>query len=169
MTMLEPTAPSVAAVTLRPARPEDRPFLFRVYASTRREELLPLGWDDEATRAFLWAQFEHEDRDWMLHQPGAECMVVLRDGSPVGRLYLARSPQEIRVMDLTLLPEHRGRGIGRRLLGALLDEARSTRRTVRMNVGRASPMVELCRKLGFLPAATRGGQWLMEWTAEVSR
>jgi GNAT superfamily N-acetyltransferase len=169
MTMIEPSVPATAAVALRPARPEDRPFLFRVYASSRREELRPLGWDDAATSAFLRTQFEHEDRDWHLHQPGAECMVVLRDGAPVGRLYLARSPQEIRVMDLTLLPEHRGQGIGTRLLGALLDEARSTRRTVRMNVGRSSPMVELCRRLGFLPAATRGGQWLMEWTAEVVR
>jgi GNAT superfamily N-acetyltransferase len=162
--VIEPSAPP-AGVTLRPAGPDDRPFLFLVYASTRCEELLPLGWDAEATQSFLRTQFEHEDRDWHLHQPGAECMVVLREGRPVGRLYLARSAQEIRVMDLTLLPEHRGQGIGTSLIASLLDEARRTRRTVRMNVGRSSPMGELCRKLGFLPAATRGGTWLMEWTA----
>lgn len=166
--MIEPSAPP-AGVTLRRARPEDRPFLFRVYASTRREELLPLGWDDDAVQSFLRTQFEHEDRDWNLHRPGAECMVVLRDGLPVGRLYLARSSHEIRVMDLTLLPEHRNQGIGSMLLSALLDEARTTRRTVRLTVGRSSPMVELCRSMGFLPAATHGATWLMEWTAEVTR
>jgi GNAT superfamily N-acetyltransferase len=165
--VIEPSAPP-AGVSLRPARTADRPFLFRVYASTRREELRPLGWDEEATQAFLRTQFEHEDRDWNLHKPGAQCMVVLRSGRPVGRLYVARTPQEIRVMDLTLLPQHRGQRIGTSLVGSLLDEARLTRRTVRMNVGRSSPMGELCRKLGFLPAATRGGTWLMEWTAEVA-
>lgn len=166
--MIEPSAPP-AGITLLPARPQDRAFLFRVYASTRRDELLPLGWDDDATYSFLHAQFDHEDRDWNLHQPGAECLVVVRDSVPVGRLYLARSEHEIRVMDLTILPEHRRQGIGRRLIHALLDEARATRRTVRLNLSRSSPMVELCRRLGFLPAATRGGTWLMEWTAEVNR
>ena len=165
--MIEPSAPP-AGVTLRPASPGDRPFLFLVYASTRREELRPLGWDADATQAFLRTQFEHEDRDWLLHQPGAGCMVVLREDRPVGRLYLARSAHEIRVMDLTLLPEHRGQGIGTSLIGSLLDEARLTRRTVRANVVRSSPMVALCRRLGFLPAATRGGTLLMEWTAEAA-
>lgn len=166
--MIEPSAPPAADVSIHPAGIEDRPFLFRVYASGRRDELQSLGWDDDAIQGFLRAQFNHEERDWSLHRPGAHCMVVLRDHLPVGRLYLARSEHEIRVMDLTLLPEHRGRGIATRLLAALLDEAAASRRTVRMNVARSSPMVEICRRLGFLPAATRGGQWLMEWTAEVT-
>jgi GNAT superfamily N-acetyltransferase len=165
--VIDSSAPPTG-VTVRAAGAEDRAFLFRVYASRRREELLPLGWDEAATQAFLRTQFDHEDRDWHLHRPGAECMVVLRGGMPVGRLYVSRSAHEIRVMDLTLLPEHRRQGIGSSLLDSLLGEARATRRTVRMNVVRSSPMVELCRKLGFLPAATRGGQWLMEWTAEVT-
>ncbi len=165
--MIEPSAPP-AGVTLRRARPEDRPFLFRVYASTRREELLPLGWDEDAVQAFLRTQFEHEERDWSLHRPGAECMVVMRDGMRVGRLYLARTAHEIRVMDLTLLPEHRRQGIGSMLLSSLLDEARVTRRTVRMAVERSAPVAALCRSLGFLPAATHGSTWLMEWTAEAA-
>ena len=166
--MISPAAPP-AEVTLRPALDADRPFLFDLYAQTRRESLVPLGWDDAAAAAFLRTQFEHEDRDWHLHQPGAECLVVLRRGERVGRLYLARSLHEVRVMDLTLLPAHQRQGIGTALITALLDEARAAQLTVRLHVDRASPLVELCRRLGFLPAATRGGTWLMEWTAEVTR
>jgi GNAT superfamily N-acetyltransferase len=164
--VIGPAAPP-SEVTLRTALDEDRPFLFDLYAKTRRGLLVPLGWDDDAAAAFLRTQFEHEDRDWHLHQPGAECLVVLRARERVGRLYLARSAHEIRVMDLTLLPAHQRRGIGTALITALLDEARTARRTVRLHLDRASPLVELCRRLGFLPAATRGGTWLMEWTAEV--
>jgi GNAT superfamily N-acetyltransferase len=166
--VIGPAAPP-SEITLRPAQDDDRSFLFDLYSSTRRDGLVPLGWDDAAAATFLRAQFEHEDRDWHLHQPGAECLVVLRCGERVGRLYLAGSAQEIRVMDLTLLPAHQRQGIGTALITALLDEARATRRTVRLHVDRASPLVELCRRLGFLPAATRGGTWLMEWTAEVTR
>jgi ribosomal protein S18 acetylase RimI-like enzyme len=162
-------SPAETEVMLRPARPEDTTFLFSVYASTRRPELAPLGWDDEAAQAFLRAQFEHEDYDWHNHLPGAECMVVMRGRLPVGRLYVARSAHEIRVLDLTLLPEHRRQGIGTMLLTTLLDEARATRRTVRLHVDRSNGLAELCRSMGFLPAATRAGAWLMEWTAEVTR
>ena len=83
----------------------------------------------------------------------------------MGRLFLARNHHEIRVMDISLLPEHRGQGIGTALIDSLLDEARTTQRTVRMHVERTNPVLRLCRRLGFLHAATRGGTWLMEWTA----
>lgn len=156
-----------SSVTLRPADDGDAGFLFTVYASTRREALAPLGWDEDASQRYLRTQFEAEERDWSQHQAGAQCMVILRDGDPVGRLYLARSAHEIRVMDITLLPEHQGRGIGTALLQGLLDEARRSHRTVRAHVERGSAALQLYRRLGFLHAATRGGTWLMEWTAEA--
>jgi GNAT superfamily N-acetyltransferase len=157
--------PPATEISVRPAHGGDREFLFVVYASSRRHQLAPLGWDDEAARSFLRAQFEHEDRDWHRHQPGAQCMVVLRGGEPVGRLYVSRSAHEIRVMDLTLLPAHRRQGIATRLLTELLEEAEASRRTVRLHADAASPLVGLCRRLGFLPAATRAGTLLLEWTA----
>jgi GNAT superfamily N-acetyltransferase len=156
-----------ASVTLRPAVEGDGPFLFAVYASTRREALVPLGWDHRATERYLRTQFEAEERDWLQHQPGPQCMVILSDDEPVGRLYLARTTQEIRVMDITLLPEHQAQGIGTALLSGLLDEARRSHRTVRAHVERGSAALRLYRRLGFLHAATRGGSWLMEWTAEA--
>jgi len=160
-------APVSTDIELRPALDGDRSFLLSVYVSCRRAELDPLGWDEEATLSFLRTQYEHEERDWRLHQPGAEQLVVVRGGVAVGRLSVARSAHEIRVMDLTLLPQHRGQGIATALVTALVDEAEATRRTVRMHVDRGSPLEGLCRRLGFLPAATRAGSWLMEWTAEV--
>jgi GNAT superfamily N-acetyltransferase len=166
--VLTAAGPLPASVILRPAATGDAEFLFRVYASPRRETLAPLGWDDRATDRYLRTQFEAEERDWLQHQPGAQCMVILREGLPVGRLYLARSPQEIRVMDITLLPEHQGRGIGSALLAGLLEEARRSRRTVRAHVERGSAALRLYSRLGFLHAATRGGTWMMEWTAEVA-
>lgn len=166
--MLTVSEPSLAPVELRPAGDGDGVFLFEVYASSRREPLAPLGWDRPTVDAFLRTQFEAEERDWRHHQPGAQCCVVLRGGVPVGRLYLARTDQELRVMDIALLPEHRGHGIGTALLQRLLDEATQTRRTVRANVERSSPAVRLYRRLGFLHAATRGASWLMEWTPRAA-
>jgi ribosomal protein S18 acetylase RimI-like enzyme len=156
--------PGLASVELRPAAAADDAFLFEVYAAARREPLAPLGWDRATADAFLRTQYEAEQRDWRHHHAGAECHVVLRDGEPVGRLYLARGDHELRILDITLLPRWQGRGIGTALVGELLDEARRTRRTVRAHVERSSPAVRLYRRLGFLHAATRGTSLLMEWT-----
>jgi len=160
--------PRLASVELRPAEGGDEAFLFEVYAASRREPLAPLGWDRATVDAFLRTQYEAEQRDWRHHHAGAECHVILRDGQPVGRLYLARGEHELRVMDITLLPQWRGQGIGTALLGELLDEAGRTRRTVRAHVERSSAAVRLYRRLGFLHAATRGTTLLMEWTPRAS-
>ena len=156
--------PRLLDVDLRPAADADAGFLFEVYAASRREPLAPLGWDRPTVDGFLRTQYEAEQRDWRNHNAEAECHVVLRDGEPVGRLYLARNQHEVRILDLTLLPEHRGQGIGGALLRELLDEAARSRHTVRVHLERTSPAVPLFRRLGFLHAATRGTTWLLEWT-----
>lgn len=161
--VIEPIA-RTPTITVRAAGDDDRAFLYAVFASTRRDELVPLGWDDRATESFLTAQFDAEDRDWHRHHQGGESLVVLDDEEPVGRLCMVRTEHEIRVLDLTLLPQHRGHGIGTALLMTLVEQARRTRRTVRLQVDRNSRTISLCRRLGFAHAATRGGSWLMEWS-----
>lgn len=166
--MVTLAGPGLAPVALRPAAGGDAAFLFEVYASSRRDPLAPLGWDRATVDAFLRTQYEAELRDWEHHHAGAECHVILRDGEPAGRLYLARGDHELRILDITLLPEHRGQGIGSALIGGLLDEAARTRRTVRAHVERNCPAVGLYRRLGFLHAATRGTTYLVEWTPRPS-
>ena len=108
---------------LRPARAEDREFLLRVYASTREEELRLVDWSDEQKAAFVRQQFEAQDAYYREHYDPATFDVIEADGTPAGRLYVARWEDEIRIIDIALLPEHRRRGIGTALLRALLDEA----------------------------------------------
>src|SRR5260370_41515526 len=94
-------------LTLRPVVPEDGPFLYEVYASTRQEELAVLSWSAEQKEAFLRMQYEAQRRFYWESFPAADFLVVLREGRPAGRLYADRRPDEIRLLDLPLLPEHR--------------------------------------------------------------
>ncbi|MBL8254137.1 MAG: GNAT family N-acetyltransferase, partial [Candidatus Competibacter sp.] len=114
------------APTLRAIQPEDRDFLFRVYASTRAEELALTGWDETQKQAFLAQQFEAQHHHYQTHYQGARFDLILLDGEPVGRLYVARWREEIRIMDIALLPDHRNCGIGGGLLRDLLEEAVAT-------------------------------------------
>jgi GNAT superfamily N-acetyltransferase len=149
-------------VALRPATPDDLPFLERVYASTRAEELAALPWDDAARSAFLHQQFTAQDRHYRAYYAGAEFLVVLRDGVPAGRLYVARWEREIRVMDVALLPEHRGAGVGGRLLADVLAEGDAAGKRVSIHVERNNPALRLYARLGFRPTADRGVYLFLE-------
>ena len=110
-------------ITVRPMALDDMPFLCRVYASTREEELMQVPWTATQKESFLQMQFEAQHHHYMEHYRDAAFGVILEDGLPVGRLYIARWPEEIRIVDISLLPEYRRRGIGSFLLRQILDEA----------------------------------------------
>ena len=74
-----------------------------------------------------------------------------------------RGPVEIRILDIALLPEYRGRGIGTAMLEELLTEARESGVPVRMHVERSNPAQSLYTRLGFEPVEERGLYYLLEW------
>lgn len=153
-----------AAVALRPIGPGDEPFLCRVYASTREEELRPVPWTAAQKAAFLRQQFQAQHAYYQERYTGTRFDVILRDGEPIGRLYVARWDDEIRIVDIALLPEHRGGGIGTAILRSLLAEAAAAGKPVRIHVERQNPARRLYERLGFVPIADKGVYYLMEWT-----
>lgn len=153
------------AVTLRRATDADRDFLLALYGSTRQEELAQVVWPDGEREAFLALQFDLQDRQYRAHATDASFDVVEVDGRPAGRLTVDRRPDDVRVVDIALLPEHRGLGIGGRLLRGVLEEARASRRTVSLHVDLHSRAGSLYTRLGFVPVADDGVRRLMVWRA----
>ena len=151
------------AITLRPARDHDREFLYRVYASTREDELAVVPWTDAQREEFLRMQFTAQDSHYHTHFPDAAYDLVLRDGQPIGRLYVDRRPDELRILDIALLSEHRGGGIGTGLMRELLDEAARTGKAVRIHVEHNNPALRLYHRLGFTRVGDTGVYYLMEW------
>jgi len=157
------------AIGYRPVEPEDRDFLCKVYASTRREELAPLSWTDAQKQEFLKMQFEAQDRYYRKQYAGDAFLMIQLDGRSVGRLYVGRWEEEIRIIDIALLPEYRGSGIGSAILSDLLAEAESEGKPVRIHVEKQNPALRLYKRLGFVPIADRGVYDLMQWSPKVSR
>jgi ribosomal protein S18 acetylase RimI-like enzyme len=151
-------------VTLRPVAAGDEPFLFRLYASTRAEELAIAPWDDAAKENFLRFQFHAQSVHYQKHYPDASRQVILSDGVPSGRLYVDRSADEILIIDIALLPEYRGAGVGSALLRGILEEAAGRGVPVRIHVEVNNPALRLYRRLGFREAGNTGVYFEMEWT-----
>jgi GNAT superfamily N-acetyltransferase len=156
-------------VSLRPITPEDDSFLAGVYASTRAEELAVTGWSDEEKAVFCRRQYDAQLAHYRENYPGALLQVIEKAGVPVGRLYVARWEREIRIMDIALLPEHRGAGIGAQLLRDLQDEARSAGKTLSIHVERFNPALRLYERLGFRQVEDKGVYLLMQWHEEAAR
>ncbi len=152
------------AIALRPVEAADEPFLYRVYAGTREEELAPVPWTAAQKDAFLRQQFAAQHRHYREHYPDAAFGIVLCDSVPAGGLYVARWPDEIRIVDIALLPEYRNRGIGGALLRDLLAEGARTGRRVSIHVELFNPAWRLYERLGFAPVANRGVYLLLEWS-----
>jgi ribosomal protein S18 acetylase RimI-like enzyme len=154
-----------ATVTLRAATAGDRAVLRDVYASTRAEELDQVAWAPGQREAFVQMQFDAQDTDYRRRNPAGTFDVIEVDGRPAGRLYVDRRPDDIRVVDIALLPGFRGAGLGRRLLEQLMQEAATSGRKLSMHVEIHNRAAELYSRLGFEVVAERGVYRLMEWRA----
>jgi ribosomal protein S18 acetylase RimI-like enzyme len=153
-------------IILRDTLPEDELFLFEVYASTRAQEMALVSWDDEQRKAFLKMQFDAQHSHYRERFPEASYSLILRDDLRLGRLYVLREKCEIRILDITLLPQYRTCGIGTSLLRKLLVEAAQFEKRVLIYVETFSPSLNLFERLGFKSITEEGFNLLMEWRPE---
>jgi ribosomal protein S18 acetylase RimI-like enzyme len=137
-----------------------------LYASTRAEELQLVAWTGDAKAAFIEQQFTAQDVAYRARYPDGKFLLIEQSGRPIGRLYLARLSDEIRVVDVTLVPDARGRGIGTALIGAVLAEAAGAGLAVRLHVEQWNRAMGWYERLGFRRLETRGIYEFMEWRAE---
>lgn len=152
-----------AEVAFRAVQDGDAERLLAIYASTRAEELAQVAWDGAQKDAFVRMQFEAQRKFYESEYPGAEFQIILVTGEPAGRLYVHRREREIRIMDIALLPEFRGRGIGTRILENLLAESARTTRPVTIHVESFNPAQRLYERLGFKRIGSNGVYHLLEW------
>lgn len=154
---------------LRPTTPSDEEFLLNVYASTRADEMARVDWDDAQKDAFLRMQFNAQHQYYVENYIGAEFSVILQNDQPVGRLYIHRRKNEIRIMDIALLPEYRKQGIGSSLIQEILQQGKDSQLPVTIHVERFNPALHLYERLGFRQKEDKGVYWLMEWTPNHTR
>lgn len=153
------------AVSLRGATGEDYEDLVRVYASEREPELAQVTWWDDAQKlAFCRSQYDAQKLEYDARFPDAEYDVILVGGRTAGRIWIGRAEEEIRLLDIALLPEFRGQGVGAALVGALIEEARAAGKRLRhmvfvLNEG----ALRFYQRHGFRVFEEVGGYLHMEW------
>ena len=151
----------MSSISLRKITDQDLVFLLAVYSSTREAELAQTGWSVQEQSNFLQGQFNAQHEYYQQHYSEACFDLVLVDNKPVGRLYVARWSNQIRIVDIALLTEFRGKKIGTELITALFTEAKEKQLELSIHVEKNNPAMGWYRGLGFLEIEDKGIYSLM--------
>ncbi len=146
------------SLSCRRQLPEDETFLWEVYASTRKEELELTDWSPQQRRIFVDSQFKAMRKGYASQFPQGEFSVIMLGAQPVGLMVVHRAETELRLVDIALLPQYRGRGYRQ-----LLSKTTVVRIGARAKAHQAARIQRLT-SLGFVRTAgiceNRGGRSL---------
>lgn len=109
----------------------------------------------------LRSQFDIQTRHYQQAYPDPEFFILEWQNQPVGRLYLAHLPNEIRLIDIALLPSFQGQGIGSQVLIDLISTYSSQSKPISLHVEKQNPALHLYLRLGFKIVADRELYWFM--------
>ena len=160
-------SPGLNSITFRAITEANRLFLVQLYKSSRGDDLRGLGWDEDRIREFLEMQYAAYGNFYRNDFPNASDEVVLWDAKPIGRLIIDRRSDEIRLVDIAVLPDYQNRGFGSQIVRGLQAEAATQHKPLRLHIIRFNRAVGLFERLGFVRASETGTHFQMEWLSEA--
>lgn len=141
----------------------DDEFMIALFASTQ-DDLRLLDLDDSVLQTLLQQQFRAQSISYKNDFPDAEYFLIEVEGDRAGRLILDTRDSHIRIVDLALTPQVRGKGYGTQLLNGLKQLANERQLplilSVRMDNSRAR---SLYARLGFTLLREHGIHHELVW------
>lgn len=149
-------------IELRPVKEKDGSFIETVYGSTRQDELKLTNWPEQQKKAFIIMQSMAQLAEYKTKFPGAALQVIVYKKKDAGRFYTWENDKEIRLIDITLLPAFRGKGIGTFLLKELIKRSTKEQKKISLHVEPDNPALYLYSSLGFIRIKNNGRHYYME-------
>lgn len=160
--------PGGGSLTLRPISKDDDPFLLALYNSTRDDELAQVEWGEGQREMFIRWQFDLQRREYDARFPDARYYLIMIDGAPAGRIWIGEDNEQIRLLDIALLPEFQNRGAGTLLLKSLMDEAKRAGKLLRhMVFVLNNDAHRFYERLGFVVIEDLGAYKHMEYRGDL--
>ncbi|MCE5286177.1 MAG: GNAT family N-acetyltransferase [Pelosinus sp.] len=142
---------------------KDAAFLFRVYVSSREQEISLWGWTKEQQMQFLRMQHEAQQRFYHQKYPDLEYSLIIVDGQKAGRVGIAQLNEEFVLVDIIVLPVLQSKGIGSKILQELQIKAQRKNMYVGLSVLNGNPAERLYKRFGFQVVSNNGVYTMMKW------
>lgn len=139
-----------AGLHVRPATSSDQPFLNKLYKSTRDD----LNWVDDEEDFIVHlkeTQQEAQTESYEDNFPNAMFFIIEYYHERAGRIILDFGPNEIRVVDISLITEARGKGLGTAVMQSFVHCAEKVRVPLKLCVlSQNMGAKHVYAKLGFI-------------------
>lgn len=146
------------------AKLEDNQFLYEVYASSRMAEVNGWHWDEQQKQQFLQMQYQIQETSYKHNYLNLETEIIIHENKRVGRLLLADLMNKLIIVDLTILPQFQGKGIGTKILLDTQDKAKSQGKNIQLSVNRCNIRAKiLYERLEFQEVERTDMYVFMEW------
>lgn len=156
-----------SSITTRRATQEDGILLFQLFAENKAKEFAPLGLSEEQLKPLLDMQYRAREMGYATSFPNAEQHVVLdENGNIVGQVLLHENARELRIVDIAILGEQRGKGWGTAVMEQIQNRASSSGKNLRLSVAHGSAAARLYTRLGFTAVSSSELDTEMEWICE---
>src|SRR5262245_6240253 len=116
----------------RPETPDDEALVRTLLIETLVEHLAAWSWPEQLRQPVLEIQYQVQRQGFRSICKAS--MIVLHDDTPVGWYVTAESADEVRLVNLMVLSQHRGQGIGSTVLRTLLATSEATGKPLRLSV-----------------------------------
>jgi ribosomal protein S18 acetylase RimI-like enzyme len=137
-------------VAMRPESPPDEAFLRQLIVETIAGELGASGWPEPMRSHLLGLQYTARRQSHRVNCPEAASYVIEADGEDAGWVVAHTLEDEVRLVEIMVSPELRGRGIGGAAIRGFLKTASEAGNPVRLNVNVTNQgAIRLYERLGF--------------------
>ncbi|MEO2280690.1 GNAT family N-acetyltransferase [Pseudoalteromonas pernae] len=151
-------------ISLRKYSNSDIPFMQQLYASTRESELAMTNFSVEEKERFISQQFTAQLAHYTQYYCADSFHIIELNNQPIGRLFVDYWENEIRIVDIALMPQYRNSGIGTYYFEKLFAQARELNQPISIHVEHSNPAKKLYERLGFtLKTQTNDIYLLMQW------
>ena len=139
-----------ANYTFRPVNDNDIDFLLELYATTRSDIQQLIDWSPAQKANFIRMQFEAQHLHYKTHFPNTRFSVILdSDDRRIGRYYLCLATNEVRVIDIAILPAHQRQRIGSAIITETMEKSRVAKLPLRLHVEKTNPALNWYLQMGF--------------------
>jgi len=157
-------------IDCRTETPHDEPFIRRLVEQTIAEELGADTWPEPLRTSVVRLQYDARRSAARAASGAVTSEIITADGEDAGWLLTADLPAELRIVEIMILPQRRGRGLGSAAIDRVLDRAGRDHKPVRLVVSCTNARaIRLYERLGFTIAASDTVQQEMESTPLTRR